>query len=129
MTTPFAEVIRRMRAERGISQKQMAEALGVSSAYLSALEHGKRGAPSFDFLQRVAGYFGIIWDDAENLIAIAGQSHPRVVVDTSGLPPQYTLLANHLAKDIGKLDLTTVRTMLELIEKAAENQAQQKSEK
>nr|WP_272213378.1 helix-turn-helix transcriptional regulator [Marinicella sp. W31]MDC2879331.1 helix-turn-helix transcriptional regulator [Marinicella sp. W31] len=85
--TPFGEAVRELRARRGVSQKQMAEAIGVSAAYLSALEHGRRGKPSFDFLQRVAGYFHIIWDDAEALFAIADQSDPRVVVDTAGLSP------------------------------------------
>ncbi len=64
----------------------MAEAIGVSAAYLSALEHGKRGPrPTFDFLQRVAGYFHIIWDEAEDLFRLAEESDPRAVIDTSSL--------------------------------------------
>ncbi|TIT83335.1 MAG: helix-turn-helix transcriptional regulator, partial [Mesorhizobium sp.] len=35
--TPFGEKLRALRAERGLSQKAMAEAIGVSAAYLSAL--------------------------------------------------------------------------------------------
>ena len=34
----------RAAAAQGVTQKQMAAALGVSAAYLSALEHGRRGA-------------------------------------------------------------------------------------
>jgi transcriptional regulator with XRE-family HTH domain len=64
MTTPFGKAVRHLRDRKGVSQKEMAAALGVSPAYLSALEHGKRGTPSFDFLQRVAGYFNVIWDEA-----------------------------------------------------------------
>ncbi len=106
--TPFGEAVRKLRAERGVSQKQMAEAIGVSAAYLSALEHGRRGKPSFDFLQRVAGYFHIIWDDAEALFAIADQSDPRVVVDTAGLPAAHTAFANRLSRVIGQLDEETI---------------------
>ncbi len=48
--------------------KQMAAALGgVSAAYLSALEHGRRGAPGWPMVQKIIGYFIIIWDDAEEL--------------------------------------------------------------
>ena len=43
--TPFGDRMRKLRAERNVTLKDMAEALGVSSAYLSALEHGKRGRP------------------------------------------------------------------------------------
>lgn len=82
--TPFGEAVRRLRARKGVSQKEMAAALNVSPAYLSALEHGKRGLPTFDLLQRIAGYFNIIWDEAEELFLLARTSDPRVVIDTSG---------------------------------------------
>jgi hypothetical protein len=55
------------------------------------------------FLQRVAGYFNIIWDEAEELFSTAGRSDPRVVVDTSGMEPEYTVFANDLAKLIRQL--------------------------
>ena len=41
--TPFGRRVRELRAERNITQKQMAADLGVSAAYLSALEKGNRG--------------------------------------------------------------------------------------
>ena len=104
MTTPFGKAVRHLRDRKGVSQKDMAAALGVSPAYLSALEHGKRGMPSFDFLQRVAGYFNVIWDEAEDLQRLVELSDPRVVIDTAGLAPEATALANRLARDIGRLD-------------------------
>ena len=45
--TPFGKRIREHRNVRGITLKQMAADLGVSSAYFSALEHGHRGLPQF----------------------------------------------------------------------------------
>ena len=102
--TPFGEAIRRMRAERGISQKKMADAIGVSTAYPSALEHGHRGQPSWELLQRIIGFFNIIWDEAEELQRLAGLSHPRVTIDTAGLSPQATALANRFAACIADLD-------------------------
>src|SRR5690606_30445249 len=95
--------MRRMRAEKGVSQKEMAAALGVSPAYLSALEHGHRGAPSWPTVQKIIGFFNIIWDEAEELERLAGLSDPRVVVDTAGLSPRATELANLLAERIGEL--------------------------
>ena len=44
--TPFGKKLREMRREKGVTLTDMAEALEVSPAYLSALEHGKRGRPS-----------------------------------------------------------------------------------
>jgi transcriptional regulator with XRE-family HTH domain len=73
--TPFGKRLRELRRERGISAKEMAAGLGVSPAYLSALEHGRRGKPNKRFVHRICQYFGIIWDEAEALQAVAALSH------------------------------------------------------
>ena len=101
--TPFGERLRALRAERGISLQDMAVGLGVSSAYLSALEHGHRGKPNRRFVHQVCQFLGIIWDDAEALQRLADLSHPRAVVDTAGLSPRKTEFANRLAERIEDL--------------------------
>ncbi|MCM2294410.1 helix-turn-helix domain-containing protein [Allorhizobium sp. BGMRC 0089] len=118
MTTPFGQAIRELRERKGVTQKQMAAALNVTPAYLSALEHGHRSAPSFDLLQRIAGYFNIIWDEADALFAVAGQSHPKVTLDTSGLPADYTAFANRLAQMIRNLPPDVVKEMDNLLNQA-----------
>lgn len=110
--TPFGDRMRKLRTERGVTLKEMAEALGVSSAYLSALEHGKRGRPGWHLIQRILAYFNIIWDEADEVVRLARISHPRIAIDTSGLNPKATELANRLADDIGKLDAATLDELL-----------------
>ena len=51
--TPFGERVRKLRRERGLMLKDMAAHLGVSSAYLSALERGERGKPTWALIQGV----------------------------------------------------------------------------
>jgi len=102
--TPFGAELRRLRKARDVTLTQMAASLGVSSAYLSALEHGHRGRPSFSLIQRIIAYFNVIWDEAEKLERLAQISDPRVTVDTSGLDPRATELANRLAQTIGTLN-------------------------
>lgn len=111
--TPFGQRIRQLRKERGVSLTDMASAIGVSPAYLSALEHGKRGRPGWHLIQRTLSYFNIIWDDAEEVIRLARISHPRITIDTSGLSPRATELANRLADSIAQLDQETIDTMLD----------------
>ncbi|MDJ0614337.1 MAG: helix-turn-helix domain-containing protein [Rhizobiaceae bacterium] len=101
--TPFGLKMRELRNEKGVNQKQMAKDLGVSAAYLSALEHGHRGVPSWQFLQRVIGYFNIIWDEAEEFQRLAATSASRVVVDTVDLSVEATILANSVSRNISKL--------------------------
>lgn len=110
--TPFGERMREMREERGVTQKEMAAALGVSPAYLSALEHGRRGVPSWPLIQKIVGYFNVIWDEADDLQRLAAASHPRVGVDTANLSPQATLLANRLAAAIGWLSQADIAELL-----------------
>ena len=113
--TPFGQRLRELRRAKGVSQKQMAAALGVSPAYLSALEHGHRGAPGWPMVQKVIGYFNVIWDDAEELEKLAAISNPRVQIDTSGLSPDATRLANVLAERIRGLDRAQIAEILEIL--------------
>ena len=114
--TPFGERVRALRQQHGMTLQQLAEALGVSAAYLSALEHGRRGRPSWWLVQRIIAEFNIIWDEAEELVELARLSHPKPVIDTAGLSPAATLLANRLAERIGTLDDATIRHLLALLE-------------
>ncbi|QLF68869.1 helix-turn-helix transcriptional regulator [Peteryoungia desertarenae] len=118
MTTPFGKALRELRERKGVTQKEMASAIGVSAAYLSALEHGKRGLPNFDFLQRVAGYFNIIWDEAEELFATARASDPRPVLDTIGLPLEYNRFANELAAKIRQLPPDVIKSLQAVLDAA-----------
>ena len=102
--TPFGEKVRELRALRNATLSDMARSIGVSPAYLSALEHGRRGRPSWYLIQRVIAYFNVIWDDAEELVRLANLSHPRVVSKTAGLAPRATELCNKLASHIAVLD-------------------------
>ncbi|MEL7429425.1 MAG: helix-turn-helix transcriptional regulator [Pseudomonadota bacterium] len=110
--TPFGLRLRELREKKGVNQKEMAEGLGISPAYLSALEHGHRGVPSWQMLQRIIGYFNIIWDEAEELEKMARQSHTRVTVDTRHLSADATRLANLLAGQIEHLSELDCRVLI-----------------
>ena len=120
--TPLGAKLRALREERGVTLKDMAGALRVSSAYLSALEHGRRGKPTWILLQRIITYFNVIWDEAEELQRLSELSDPKVTIDTGGLSPEATELANRLATDIRRLepeDLVFLRN--EMMRRASRN--------
>ena len=116
--TPFGAKVRELRKQRKVSMKDMADAIGVTPAYLSALEHGHRGLPSWYLVQRIIAYFNVIWDEAEEITRLARLSHPRVVVDTSGLSPAATELANKLADNIASMSDEEIGRHLTLFEEA-----------
>lgn len=113
--TPFGARMRAMRQARGVTLKEMAEAIGVSSAYLSALEHGRRGRPTWYLIQRIIVYFNVIWDEAEEITRLADLSHPRVVIDTAGLDPRATEVANLLAERIGDCTAAELDGLAEIL--------------
>lgn len=102
--TPLGAKLRAMREARGISLKEMAAALNVSSAYLSALEHGRRGVPTSFLLHRIIAFFNVIWDEAEELQRLSEISDPKVTIDTGGMPPEATEFTNRLRDNIDRLD-------------------------
>lgn len=122
--TPFGRKMRALRAAKNVTQKDMARALGVSAAYLSALEHGNRGRPGPGLIMQICDYFQLIWDQADELKRLARLSHPRVTLDTAGLSPIATELANELASSIGVLDEQTLQWILDEIraQKGGRNQ-------
>jgi transcriptional regulator with XRE-family HTH domain len=116
--TPFGVKLRQIRAERGMTLKQMAESLGVSPAYLSSLEHGRRGRPAHPMVVAICAQLNIIWDEADELLRLARLSHPRVTVDTQGLAAPATELANLLAERIRKLAPMEIERMLAILKAA-----------
>jgi transcriptional regulator with XRE-family HTH domain len=110
--TPFGARVRELREKKGIQLQQMAQDLKVSSAYLSALEHGNRGRPGPGLVMQIANYFELIWDDVDELKRLAALSHPRVPVETGGLSPKATLFANLLARHIHELDEATLDRLM-----------------
>jgi transcriptional regulator with XRE-family HTH domain len=113
--TPFGHKLRQMRAARECQLKDLAKALKVSSAYLSALEHGHRGKPSPGLVQQMAAYFNLAWEEVDELKALAELSDPRVTIDTAGLSPDATEIANRLAARIGAMSGAEIARLLALL--------------
>ena len=97
---------------------ELAGTLQISAAYLSALEHGHRGAPSSGLVHQICDAFGLIWDEADELARLARLSHPRVTLDTAGLGPEQTALANRLAQSIHRLSPETVAALHAVLDQA-----------
>ncbi|HSP23958.1 MAG TPA: helix-turn-helix domain-containing protein, partial [Saliniramus sp.] len=116
--TPFGERVRELRRERGLQLKHMANSLGVSSAYLSALERGERGRPTWTLIQGVIHYFGIIWDEADELQRLADMSETKPQIDARGTGARARLVANRLARDYVQLDEGEIEEIAAVLDRA-----------
>lgn len=106
---PFGEAIRKIRRERGIQP----EGHGQGTERLRRLSLGTR--------KRQARPAGLRLPPARCRLSqhhlgrggrsfrVAAISHPRVVVDTAGMPASYTALANRLARQIKSAASRAVR--------------------
>lgn len=113
--TPFGARVRALRRARGLKLGDMARALQLSPAYLSALEHGRRGRPTPALVVQICEYLNLIWDDYEEMHRLARLSHPRIVVDSAGLTPEATEAANLLAERIAELTPVEIDRLLALL--------------
>jgi transcriptional regulator with XRE-family HTH domain len=116
--TPFGEKVRELRRKRGVMLKDMAAHLGVSSAYLSALERGDRGKPTWTLVQGVIHYFNIIWDEADELARLADLSNPLVKIDTRAAGPRAMLFANRLSQEVQTLSDEDMTALLAILDRA-----------
>ena len=114
--TPLGESIRKHRRARGLTLKSHAALVGVSPGYLSALEHGKRGAPTEEMLRRIAAALELDQDDVKTLMTLSDISRPKVTISTSGLNPLATELVNRIANCITELSSAELSDILWVLE-------------
>ena len=115
--TPFGVKIRDWRQRKNRTLYQQAEALGVTAAYLSALETGTRGRPSAVLVDQICVWLGLIWDDAEELKRLAGLSHPKPTINARANSAEAVYLANFLAQNIDRLSSADCQLVIDLMTK------------
>ena len=120
--TPFGLKMRALRDERGLTQQQQADYLGVSKAYISALETGSRGRPSGPFVDQICAWLGLIWDDAEALQALAAMSHPKPTIDARKRSADAVYLANLLSQNIHRLDAGQCKEVSAMVERQLQSE-------
>lgn len=59
----FGQYLKELRNERSLSLRQLEKLSGVSNAYLSLVERGKKGIPSPDILKKIYVPLGVTYDE------------------------------------------------------------------
>jgi hypothetical protein len=68
-------------------------------------------------VQQVAAYFNLAWEEVDELKALAELSDPKPSIDTRGLSPSATEVANRLRQKIKSLDEATLKAILKQLGK------------
>ena len=125
--TPFGMKIRDWRQRKNRTLHQQADALCVSSAYLSALETGTRGRPSAVLVDQICVWLGLIWDDAEELKRLATLSHPKPTINARGHSAEAIYMVTFLAQNINRLSATDCRVVKDVIDTRLQQSAEEEA--
>jgi transcriptional regulator with XRE-family HTH domain len=119
MFTEFGKLIRKARIDRGLLLKDMAEGLGVSSAYLSAVETGKKTV-SDDLTRKVASYLGVSLDSPEfrEIEDSAQISRGQIALEVRDLSQKHQETALAFARQFGEMKSTELDKLLALLQKS-----------
>lgn len=81
--TPFGRALRKLRIERGETLAIVAESVGVTAAFMSAIETGKKNLPQ-ELFQKIARHFQLNKEQTLELQDLAQQSVTEVRIGMQG---------------------------------------------
>ena len=72
----IGEEIAKARENKGLSQRQLANAIGISNAELSKIESGERETPNPKILKKISKYIDLNYNDMLSMIGLGSQLTP-----------------------------------------------------
>lgn len=70
MAKTFGQTLRELRRSKGISQRELADKIGVDFSYISKVENDRLPPPAADTIQKICDVLGILPDE---LLALTGK--------------------------------------------------------
>ena len=116
MLTEFGKALRRIRLDSNELLKDMADKLGVSSAYLSAVENGKKKATQ-SMLRQIIEIYNLTKNEEEQLQDAFQRSQDEVRLDMSGMTSNRHDLALVFARRISTIDDESIEEILKILNK------------
>ena len=114
MVTQLGKLLRIVRINTGDSMRDMAEKLGLSVSYLSAIENGKRNVPS-DLEEKIIEAYELSEKDKQNVRNAINETTSNIKVNITELSERKKKLIFALTKD--ELDNETIEELCAIIEK------------
>jgi len=122
MTEDFGKYVRSLREDRGLSLRSAGAKAGVSSSYLTQIEHGRRRPPGPDILKRLAPIYDV---PVRDLMRAAG--YLEEAIDTLSEEDEIDLAFRYVMSDPryksgarlkGELTTDVKRFIVEMYERA-----------
>lgn len=115
--TAFGRIVRKYRIDAGVTASDMAEKLGVSLSYLSAVEFGKKKLTQ-SFTEKVIDYFKV-WEELDiNAIVLAADlSQDEIRIDVTQKADEEKVLIASFLRTVETLPDKQKQRVRELLEK------------
>ena len=115
MLTEFGKILRKIRIDNQELLKDMAKKLGVSSAYLSAVETGKRKVPN-GWVTKVANLYVLDGESKDELELACERSAQEVKISLAKATGLQREAALSFAKALEGLDDQKLRKIMEVVD-------------
>lgn len=116
MATPFGKELRKIRIDLNEILMDMAEKLGVSPAFLSAVETGKKNVPNH-WVDEIASAYHLSAENKDRLTQAAIDSTTQIKMNLTGASDLKREAALVFARQFDTISDDTVQSLLELIQK------------
>jgi transcriptional regulator with XRE-family HTH domain len=121
MLTPLGKYMRKLRIDRGERIYDLAQSLGVTSSFISAIELGNKTA-STDLLGKVIAHYRLDQAGAAELREAAKVSTKDVKIELKGQSDKSRELAVAFARQFPTLDETKIAELLGLLTREEKNE-------
>ena len=108
--TDFGKKMRVIRINCGEVMYDMAQKLGVTSSYLSAVENGKRKIPH-DWVEKIGVLYNLSDEQKKELKEIAELSADSVKLNLEDISAEQRAVAMSFARKFDSLDLDTIKKL------------------
>lgn len=115
MYTKFGEFMRVLRIKHHEIMGDIADMLGVSLPFLSAVENGKRNVPA-DWVDKIVSHYNLSPEDTQELLEAIEQSKTQMKLDLKSSEFFQRTAALQFARSFDNMDEDTAKRIIELLE-------------
>ena len=115
MLSEYGKTLRKIRIDKGLTLAQMAKAIGITSAYLSTIERGKRNIPK-SLTQDVIGHYELSNEQVEELQKAELQSMDSLEIELSDVDLDKKTLVFTIAKNLKNMTCEQVEMIKNIVE-------------
>ena len=115
MLSEYGKTLRKIRIDNGFTLAQMAKAVGITSAYLSTIERGKRNIPK-NLTQNIIGHYELSNEQATELQKAEYLSMDSFEIELSAVSLHKKTLVLSLAKNLKNMTYEQVARIKSIME-------------